>query len=54
MATRKGINISGNYAAPHILFALFICVLCILKNERSDKIVFYILFKTQRLSDTVF
>ena len=32
MATRKGINISGNYAAPHILHALFIYVLCILKN----------------------
>ena len=26
MATRKGINISGNYAAPHILHALFIYV----------------------------
>ena len=47
MATRKDINISRNYAAPHILHALFIYVLCIKKNERSDKIVFYILFKTQ-------
>ena len=28
MATRKGINISGNYTAPHILHALFIYVLC--------------------------
>ena len=54
MATRKGINVSGNYAGPHILNALFIYVLCIKKNERSDKIVFYILFKTQRPSDTVF
>ena len=54
MATRKGINISGNYAAPHVLHALFRYVLCILKVERSDKIVFYILFKTQRPSDTVF
>ena len=44
MATRKGINISGNYAAPHISYVLFIYVLCILKNERSDKIVLYILF----------
>ena len=26
MATRKGINISGNYAAPHILHALFIYI----------------------------
>ena len=32
MATRKGINISGNYAAPHILNALFIYVLCIEKK----------------------
>ena len=54
MATRKGINISGNYAAPHILNALFIYVLKFKKIERSDKIVFYILFKTQRPSDTVF
>ena len=55
MATRKGIHISGNYVAPHIiLYALFIYVLCIKKNETSDKIVLYILFKTQRPSDTVF
>ena len=56
MATRKGINISGNYAAPRILHALFTYVLCIYfkKIKRSDKIVFYILFKTQRLSGTVF
>ena len=32
MATRKGINISGNYVVHHELYALFICVLCILKN----------------------
>ena len=54
MATRKGINISGNYAAPHVSHALFIYVLRILKIGRSDKIVFYILLKTQRPSDTVF
>ena len=54
MATRKGIHISGNYAAPHILHALFIYVLCIQKIERSEKIVIYILFKIQRPSDTVF
>ena len=53
MAARKGINIFGNYAASHILHALFIYVLCILKIQRSDKIAFYILFKTQP-SDTVF
>ena len=45
MATRKGIHISGNYATPHTLNALFIYVLF--------KIIFYILFKTQR-PDTVF
>ena len=54
MATRKGIKVSGNDAAPHILNALFIYVLCIKNIERSDKIVFYIIFKTQRPSDTVF
>ena len=54
MATRKGTNVSGNYAAPHILHALFIYVLCTLKTERSDKVVFYIIFKTLRPSDTVF
>ena len=54
MATRKGINVSGNYAAPHILNTLFIYILCIFLNERSDKIVFHILLKTQRPSDTVF
>ena len=40
MATRKGINLPRNYAAPHKLHGLFIYVLCILKNERSDIIVF--------------
>ena len=29
MATRKGIKVSGDYAALHILNALFIYVLCI-------------------------
>ena len=32
MATRKGMNIFGNYAASHILNALFIYVLCIKIN----------------------
>ena len=53
MATRKGINVSGNYAAPHKMPCS--CMYFVLKkNERSDKIVFYILLKTQRPSDTVF
>ena len=47
MATRKGIHISGNYVVHHELYSFFIYVLCILKTERSDKIVFYIIFKTQ-------
>ena len=55
MASKKGIHVSGNYAGPHILNALFMYyVLFILKIERLDKIVFYILLKTQRSSDTVF
>ena len=54
MSTKNGISISENYAAPHILNDLFIYVLCISKIERSDKIVFYNLLKTQRPSDTVF
>ena len=47
MATRKGINISGNYAAPHKLyhmpFSYMYFVLFLV--ERSDKVVFYILLK---------
>ena len=36
MATRKGTNIiSGNYAAPHILHALFIYVLAYLKKMKA-------------------
>ena len=54
METGKGINVSGNYAAPHVLNGLFIYVLCFFLNERTVNLVFYILFKTQRPSDTVF
>ena len=54
MTTRKSINISGNYVVSINAIRLFIYVLCILKIERSDRIVFYIIFKTQRPSDTVF
>ena len=53
MATRKGINISGNYAAPHTSHALFNMYFVFFLKEKSDKIV-YILFKIQRPSDTVF
>ena len=56
MTTRKGINISGRCVVPINAtgICLFIHVLCILKNKRSDKIVFYVVFETQRPSDTVF
>ena len=32
MATRKGINTSGNYVVHHKLYAFFIYVLCFLKK----------------------
>ena len=56
MTTRKGINISGNYGAPHILHALFIyiCNLHLKKMKGRTKSYFYIILKTQRPSDTVF
>ena len=44
MATRKGINISGNYAAPHILHALFIYVLCIYLKKMKDQTKSYFTF----------
>ena len=53
MTIRKGINISANYVVHHKLYA-FIYVLCILKIKRSDKIVVYTVFKTQRPSQAVF
>ena len=45
MANRKGIHISGNHAVHHKLYAFFTYVLCILKIERTDRIVFYIVFE---------
>ena len=54
MASRKGINISGHYVVSINAICLFIYVLYILKIERSDRIVLYIVLKTQRPSDTVF
>ena len=32
MATRKDINISGNYVVHHKLYAFFIYILCIIKS----------------------
>ena len=54
MAIREGIKISGHYAVSINAICLFICVLCIVKNERSDRIVFHIVFETQRPPDTLF
>ena len=54
MATRKGINISGNTPHPIYYMPCSYMYFVFKKNERSDKIIFYILFKTQRPSDTVF
>ena len=55
MTTRKGMNnISGNYVVHHQFSAFFIHVLCIMKNGRSDRIVFHIVFKTPQPSDTMF
>ena len=45
MATRKGINVSGNYAAPHMLNALFIYVLCIKKMKGQTKSYFTFFLK---------
>ena len=53
MATRKGTHISGHYVVLISVICLFIYVLCILKIERWDRIVFYIVFKAQRPPDTV-
>ena len=55
MATRKGINISGSYM-PHPIYYMPCSYMYFVlkKNERSERIVFYILFKTQRPSGTVF
>ena len=44
MATRKGINISGNYAAPHVLQALFIYVLCIFFKSKLGQKSFFTFF----------
>ena len=54
MATREGIHISGIYVVHLKLYAYFIYILCIKKNEISDRMVFYIVLKNQPPSDTVF
>ena len=41
MATRKGINISGNYAAPHnITYLVYICTLYLKKLKGRTKSYF--------------
>ena len=51
MTTRNGIHISGHYVVSINAIYLFIYVLCIKKIERSDRTVFYIVFKTQQPFD---
>ena len=41
MATRKYINIFGNYIVHHKLYAFLIYVLYILKNGKVDRTVLY-------------
>ena len=45
MATRKGIHISGNYAAPHILHALFIYDFYLKKMKGRTKSYFTFFLK---------
>ena len=54
MATRKGINFPGTTPHPIYYVPCSYMYFVFKKNEGSDKIVFYILFKSQRPSDTVF
>ena len=44
MTTKKVVNISGYYVVSINDIYIFIYVLCILKIERSDRIVFYVVF----------
>ena len=44
MASRKGINISEHYVVSINLMPFHMCTLNFLKIERSDRIVFYIVF----------
>ena len=45
MATKKGINISGNYAAPHIKCLVHICTLYFKKLKGRTKLYFTFFFK---------
>ena len=55
MATRKGIkHFQELQRTPYITCLIHRCTLYLKKNERSDKIVFYIIFKSSRPSDAVF
>ena len=46
MATRKGINISGNHAVHCMPFS-YVVYFAFYKIENSDRMVFYFVFKTQ-------
>ena len=55
MATRKGINISGNYAAPHNITCLVhICTLYLKKMKGRTKSHFTFFLQLLRPSDPVF
>ena len=56
MATRKGINIFGTYVVHHNLYAFFTYNMYFesYKIERSNRIVFYVLFKTGQPSNKMF
>ena len=54
MASRKDINVSGYYVVSTNAMSFLVCILNSKKIERSDRIVFYIVFRIQRPSDTVF
>ena len=46
MARRTSINISGHYVVSTNAMPVHICTLNSKKNERSDRIVFHIVFET--------
>ena len=54
MASRKGINTSGHYVVSINATSFHLMYFEFKKIERSDLIILYIVFKTQRPSDTVF
>ena len=54
MATRRAYTFTGSTLYTINCMPFSYTYFVFLKTERSDKIVFYIVFKTQRPFDTVF